>query len=102
MFGNSKQRALYRDALKNAAIYGALANGSEDPDRTRDYGRLRDIEIGLARQWLDTPDRDVRHSSGRFSITLLLLKIASKVVNPARFSGFLRARFRRLVESTQR
>ncbi len=97
MFGNSKQQTLYRDALKNAAIYGALANGSEDPDRRRDYGRLRDIEIGLARQWLDTPDRDVRHSSGRFSITLLLLKLASKVVNPARFSGFLRARFRRLL-----
>ena len=51
MFGNSKQQALYRDALKNAAIYGALADGSEDPDRRRDYGRLRDIEIGLARQW---------------------------------------------------
>lgn len=97
MFGNSKQRALFRDALKNAAIYGALAEGSADPDRRRDYGRLREIEVGLARQWLDTPNRAAPHPSGRFSITLSLLKLASKVVNPTRFSGFLRARFRRML-----
>ena len=97
MFGNSKRRALFRDALKNAAIYGALADGSADPDRKRDYGRLREIEIGLARQWLDSSDRAARQPSGRFSITLFLLKIASKVVNPARFSGFLRVRFRRML-----
>ena len=95
MFVNSKQRVLFRDALKNAAIYGALADGSADPDRRRDYGRLRDIEIGLARQWAAASNGITRYPQGRFSITLLLLRLASKLVNPARFSGFLRSRFRR-------
>ena len=97
MFENSKQRDLVKDALKNAAIYGTLADLSSDPVRTRDYGRLRDIEIGLARQLAEAPNGRAVHSSGRFSITLALLKLASKVVNPARFSGFLRARFRRML-----
>lgn len=97
MFDNSKQRVLVRDALKNAAIYGALADASADPIRGRDYGRLRDIEIGLARKWVDASNGVARYPTGRFSITLGLLKLASKFVNPARVSGYLRARFRRML-----
>ena len=97
MFGNSKQRARFRDALKNAAIYGALADASADPIRGRDYERLRDIEIGLARKFIDASNGVANHQVGRFSITLCLLKLVGKFLNPASISGFLRARFRRML-----
>lgn len=94
---NSTQRALIRDALKNAAIYGALADASADPERGRDYQRLRDIEIGIARKWAPSSSDLTRHQPGRFSITLLLLKVTNAIFNSARVSGFLRARFRRML-----
>ncbi len=96
MFDNSKQRGLVRASLKNAAIYGALADASADPERSRDYQRLRDIEIGLARRWVPSSS-DLVHRPARFSITLLLLKVANTIFNSARVSGFLRARFRRML-----
>ena len=97
MLDNSKQRGLVRTSLKNAAIYGALADASADPERSRDYRRLRDIEIGLARNWVPSSSDLTRHQSKRFSITLLLLKVANAIFNSARVSGFLRARFRRML-----
>ena len=97
MFDNSTPQALVRSSLQNAAIYGALADASADPDRSRDYQRLRDIEISLAKKWVSASVGIPKHPTGRFSITLMLLKLASKISNPARVSGFLRGRFRRML-----
>ena len=97
MLHNSKQRGLVRTSLKNAAIYGALADASADPERSRDYRRLRDIEIGLARKWIPSSSDLAHYQLKRFSITLLLLKVANGIFNSARVSGFLRARFRRML-----
>ncbi len=94
---NSTPQALVRSSLKNAAIYGALSDASPDPDHRRDYLRLRDIEISLAEKWMSASVGVPKHPTGRFSITLLLLKLASKIFNPARVSGFLRNRFRRML-----
>lgn len=90
-----KRPVLFKATLQNVAIYGALADASEDPERSRHYRRLRDIEVDLARKLAQATNRGTDYESGRFSITLLLLKFAAKIVNPSRISGFLRARFRR-------
>ncbi len=92
----SKARNRVRYALKNAAIYGALAEISDDRERARDFGRLREIEVSLARRWSETIsyEFDTRRG-GRFSISLALLKLGTRIFNSRRISGLLRNRFRR-------
>ena len=94
---NSMQQARARESLKNAAIYGVLADASVNPDRRNDYRRLREIEIASARKWATGSDHVSQLSAGRFSVSLALLKLVSRLVSATWVSGFMRQRFRRIL-----
>lgn len=96
MFDISKAQAHARDALKNAAIYGALANASKDADNVRDFRRLHELEISIANRWLSTiADEIERPRNVRFSISLTLLRISSKFLSVRHMARLLRNRLRR-------
>ena len=94
---NSKDHTRIRDSLKDAAIYGAMAEAVDDPERSSDYRRLREIALSLAKLRTFGSDDVANHRAGRFSITLATLKLANKICNAGQVSGFLRRRFRRML-----
>lgn len=94
---NSKDYSRIRDSLKDAAIYGAMADAVDDPERSRDYRRLREIALSLAKFGTIGSGDNANYSAGRFSITLAALKLANKIFDAGQISGFLRRRFRRML-----
>ncbi len=95
MLSVSKSHELVRTSLKNAAIYGTIADATDDEARAADYRRLRDIEIDLAKRWTEAASQSVpQPRAGCYSISLALLKLANKVLSPERLSGFLKRRYR--------
>ena len=98
MMGDAyKAQELIRSSLKNAAIYGALAELTDAPDRARDFKRLQEIQTTVARQL--SASISSRAALGRFSVSLMLFKLATKVFSTARVAGFLRSRFRQTLST---
>ena len=95
MVDSSKAQDLIRNTWKDAAIYGALADIADDPESVRHFKRLQEIQASIARGWSQSVSANVaaRHA-GRFSISLALFRLASKILSPPRIAGFLRSRFR--------
>ena len=93
--GNRKD--LVRDSLKNAAIYRALADSTEDSNSRRDFLRLRDIEISVANRLISTNQLKPDYGANRFSISLAIWLLAVRVFSPVKISRFLRNRFRRIL-----
>ncbi len=89
---DSQDRVQVRELLKDAAIYGALAHASADPERARGYSRLRELEIAAAKRLAGASV-----GGARFSVSLPLYKLAARVIKPERLSGLLRRRFRRVL-----
>ena len=95
MVNASKTRNLIRDSWKDAAVYGLMADVVDDPERVRRFKRLQEIQTTIARRWSQSAATNVAAQSiGRFSISLVLFRLASKFLNSARIAGFLRSRFR--------
>ena len=98
MPNDPKVRSRVRAALKNVAIYNALADVSKDASEARDFRRLSEIQLSLAKRWAGTEANSNGLSTfrvGRFSISLVLLRLAAKLFHSARIAGFLRRGFRR-------
>ncbi len=95
MVNASKTRNLIRDSWRDAAIYGLMADVVDDPERVRRFKRLQEIQTTIARRWSQSAAASVAAQNvGRFSISLVLFRLASKFLNSARIAGFLRSRFR--------
>ena len=92
MVDASKVQELIRTSLQNAAIYGAIAELTDAPERARDFKRLQEIQTAIARQLSNSVSSGA--AVGRFSVSLMLFKLATRVFSSARVAGFLRSRFR--------
>ena len=94
-------RELIRSSLRNAAVYGFLADESDDPVLIRDFERLQEVQTEIAMRLSDSISSDfTKHRIGRYSISMGLFKLATKVFNSARISGFLRGHFRRTLSTS--
>ena len=92
MVDASKSQELIRTSLQNAAIYGAIAELTDAPERARDFRRLQEIQTAIARQLSNSVSSEA--AVGRFSVSLMLFKLATRIFSSARVAGFLRSRFR--------
>ena len=101
MVDTVETRELIRSSLKNAAIYRFLADESVDPVQIHDFERLQEVQTEIAMRLSKSISSDIaEHRIGRFSISMALFKLATKVFNSARISGFLRGHFRRTLSTS--
>ena len=100
MMNAAKAQQLIRNSWKQAAIYGALAEASEDPEHQRRFKRLQELQTTIARRCSTTAASNFSaQNTGRFSISLALFRLASKLLNSARIAGFFRGRFRQTLSA---
>ena len=92
----SKIGHLIRESLRSAAIYGALADADGDEARRASYTRLRELELDLAKRSAELASTEMlRFGTKHFSISIALLKLASKILDSTRIARLLRRRFQR-------
>lgn len=100
MVDSAKTQDLIRNSWKDAAIYGVLADAAGDPQRIRHFQRLQEIQTSVARRWSQSASTDLAaRNIGRYSISLALFRLASKILSPARIAGLLRSRFRQTLSN---
>lgn len=93
---NAIMKDRIRASMLDASIYATLAEHTSDEEKSRQYQRLRDIELDLARRYADS----AATAQPRFSISLVLFKIAGRLLKGNFLPRVLRARHRRRLIAT--
>ncbi len=91
----TKHEGLIRDSIRNAAVYHALADATDDLTLRQDFLRLRDIEISVVKRLMNGVKEAVDFRAKRFSISLTLWRLAANIFTPVRVARFLRTRLQR-------
>ena len=95
MVNSAQAKQLVRNSWKQAAIYGVLADVTDNPEQVRNFKRLQELQITIAKRWSQSiTNSEAGKNVGRYSISLALFRLASKFLSSERIAGFFRGRFR--------